>query len=252
MYRIPIVGVICCARMIDDDSDIHHLVFKSYVEYVRNKLGAIPLLIPSIFNQNDTALIQEIIKKVDGILLTGSPSNVSIRRINNKFKEIRIIGNKDIYRDYTSMKLIEVATNKNKPLLGICRGLQEINVFFGGDLHQEIHKISGMLDHRSDKSKSLQERYKIAHKIEFSPESILHTIHTKLNIYNVNSLHGQGVSVLGKDLIAEAKSEDGIVEAIRYKNSKFIYGVQWHIEWNKSPIDNIISNLFKEFIHENN
>ncbi|HDR1420491.1 TPA: gamma-glutamyl-gamma-aminobutyrate hydrolase family protein [Pasteurella multocida] len=250
----PTIGVICCARRIDDDSDIHHLVFKSYVEYVKNELEAIPLLIPALFNKSDDRLIEEILKKVDGILLTGSPSNICLRRKNESFKEIEIIGYKDINRDYTAMKLIEIACKMDKPLLGICRGLQEINVFFGGELYQEIHKVSGMRDHRSDKSKSMVERYQPAHKIIISPNSILH-YHSNQSISSnvlVNSLHGQGISVLGKDLLIEAiAADDGVIEAIRHKNSKFIYGVQWHIEWSTSAIDPIISNLFRSHCIEN-
>ncbi|HII3839996.1 TPA: gamma-glutamyl-gamma-aminobutyrate hydrolase family protein [Pasteurella multocida] len=250
----PTIGIMCCARRIDDDSDIHHLVFKSYVEYVKNELEAIPLLIPAIFNQNDDRLIEEVLRKVDGILLTGSPSNICLRRNDKGFEEIEVIGSKDINRDYTVMKLIEIACTSNKPLLGICRGLQEINVFFGGDLYQEIHKVCGMRDHRSDKSKSMVDRYQPAHKITISPESILHQYSNQSIPSNilVNSLHGQGISVLGSDLLIEAvAADDGVIEAIRHKYSKFIYGVQWHIEWSTSPIDPIISNLFRNHCIEN-
>ncbi len=249
----PIIGVICCARMVDDHSDLHHLVFKSYIDYIMLMLDAIPIIIPAILNDENDEIAKSYINLVDGIILPGSPSNVGLRRKNlnenEDFYEIKSIGKKDLNRDMTAMKIIKQAYLSDKPLLGICRGFQEINVFFGGELFQELHKIPGKFDHRSDKTKAINEKYEPSHLMKIENNSLIQNLlindGIRINEVNVNSLHSQGVEKLGNFLVIEGKTEDNTIEAFRHKNAKFIYGVQWHMEWNKSRVDMIISKEFR-------
>ncbi|KAB8029194.1 gamma-glutamyl-gamma-aminobutyrate hydrolase family protein [Fluviispira multicolorata] len=254
----PIIGVLCCARMIDDVSDLHHLVFRSYIDYIKLILDAVPILIPAILNDDDDdddddEIAEAFINSVDGIILPGSPSNVGVRRKNldenECFYEIQSIGVKDLNRDMTAMKLIKQAYLSDKPLLGICRGFQEINIFFGGELYQELHKVPGKFDHRSDKTKILNEKYELSHLIKIDNNSLIRELLTKENVIEsdlyINSLHSQGIEKLGNYLAIEGKSEDNTIEAFRHKTAKFIYGVQWHMEWNKSKLDAIIAKEFR-------
>ncbi|WP_076943440.1 gamma-glutamyl-gamma-aminobutyrate hydrolase family protein [Serratia oryzae] len=248
----PIIGVVCCARMIDNDSDLHHIVFRSYIDYIKNDLKAIPILIPAIITRNDDDLARKILNSVDGIFLPGSPSNVSLRRVISdrpfSFDSVNTVGSKDLNRDMTVMKILEHAYHLDKPVLGVCRGLQEINIFFGGDLYPELHCITGKIDHRSDKSKPLESRYDVSHRVSIEDNSLMGELINKTAINRselfVNSLHSQGISKLGRDLLVECRASDNTIEAIRHAEASFIYGVQWHTEWLKSPLDKVIADAF--------
>ncbi|WP_233958824.1 gamma-glutamyl-gamma-aminobutyrate hydrolase family protein [Pectobacterium versatile] len=248
--KTPVIGVLCCARMIDDDSDLHHIVFKSYLDFIKKKLNAVPLLIPAMSTCFDSCYAKNIIDRIDGVFLPGSPSNVSLRKDTkgiNGFLEEDTNGINDLARDYTAMSLIEYALKVDKPILGVCRGFQEINVFFGGDLYKELHKVPGRIDHRAKKSPSFYEKYAPTHSISLCDNSLIKRLCSGSevsDICHVNSLHTQGVSILGNGLNIECTASDGTVEAIRYPNASFVYGVQWHMEWLRSPIDEIIADEF--------
>jgi putative glutamine amidotransferase len=117
------------------------------------------------------------------------------------------------------------------PILGICRGFQEINVALGGSLTQKLHDLPGNLDHREDATQELEEQYAPAHEVELVDGGLLHKIAGSRRM-KVNSLHSQGVESLAPHLVAEAKAEDGVIEAFRIDGAKtFALAVQWHPEW---------------------
>ncbi len=118
-----------------------------------------------------------------------------------------------------------------KPMLAICRGFQEMNVAFGGSLHQHLEEVPGRLDHREDKSAPLDAQYAHAHDIHMEPNGLLAKLAGKTQL-KVNSLHGQGIDRLGEGLLVEALAPDATIEAIRPANAtSFALGVQWHPEW---------------------
>jgi putative glutamine amidotransferase len=118
------------------------------------------------------------------------------------------------------------------PVLGVCRGLQEINVALGGTLHQAVHAVPGLADHREPPGPDLAAQYAPRHPVAFVPGGML-SLFTGLPRATVNSLHEQGVDQLAKTLVAEAHAPDGLVEAFRLADStSFLLGVQWHPEWN--------------------
>jgi putative glutamine amidotransferase len=166
---------------------------------------------------------------VDGILLTGSVSNVDPARYGKP------LNNSDMYmdkaRDATTFPLIEAAIKAGKPLLGICRGFQELNVAFGGTLHQEVHAQSDLMDHR-EKPGPLEVQYGPSHIVKIVKNGQLSQILNGAEEITVNSIHGQGIDKLGDNLKAEATAPDGLIEAIRVENAKnFAFAVQWHPEW---------------------
>jgi putative glutamine amidotransferase len=117
------------------------------------------------------------------------------------------------------------------PLLGICRGFQEVNVAFGGTLLQRVHEVPGHLDHRDDETLDLETQYGPAHAVCLEPGGLLARLAGMPEI-RVNSLHWQGVERLGEGLAVEARAPDGLVEGFQVRDARsFAVAVQWHPEW---------------------
>jgi putative glutamine amidotransferase len=201
-----------------------HAVGEKYILAVRDGAGAIPLLIPVLDTPID---IEEILDTVDGILLTGSPSNVAPKRYGGPAPREGVL--QDERRDATTLPLIRAIVAHGTPLLAVCRGFQELNVAYGGTLFQHVEEVPGRMDHREDKAAPLDVQYAPSHDVLLAGH--LQRIAGKPKI-KVNSLHGQGVDRVGEGLVVEALADDNQVEALRVKDAKaFAIGVQWHPEW---------------------
>lgn len=235
----PIVGIPACIKMLGEHP--FHAVGAKYIEAVISAADCIPVLLPAIGDKQDIAVILEL---VDGILLTGSISNVAPERYNKTLSRPDMLMDKA--RDATTFPLIEAAIAAGIPLLGICRGFQELNVAFGGSLHQEVHAQTHLMDHR-EKSGALDVQYGPAHAVEISTGGVLQDLFDGKHEITVNSIHGQGIDQLGHHLFAEAKAPDGLIEAISVTSAKsFALAVQWHPEWKVA--DNAQSTaIFKAF-----
>lgn len=220
----PIVGIPCDHRMIGPHP--FHAVGEKYIVAVRDGAGALPLLIPVLDKPIDIA---EILETVDGILLTGSPSNVAPKRYGGPGPREGVL--QDERRDATTLPLIRAIVDHGTPLLAVCRGFQEMNVAYGGTLHQHVEEVAGRVDHREDKTATLDVQYAPAHDVNLTPGGTLARIAGKTTI-KVNSLHSQGVDRLGEGLVVEATAPDGQIEGVRVKDARaFALGVQWHPEW---------------------
>ncbi len=220
----PLVGIPCDLRMIGPHP--FHAVGEKYIVAVRDGANAIPVLLPVLEKPID---IEEILETVDGILLTGSPSNVAPRRYGGKAPREGVL--QDERRDATTLPLIKNIVAHGLPLLAVCRGFQELNVAYGGTLHQHVEEVPGRLDHREDKDQPLDLQYAPAHDVHLTPGGRLEAI-AGLPTIKVNSLHGQGVDRVGEGLAVEAVAPDGTVEGLRVRNARsFALGVQWHPEW---------------------
>ena len=137
----------------------------------------------------------------------------------------------DAERDVLAFALIPAAIRAGLPLLAICRGFQELNVAFGGSLHQELHKLPGAGKHREDKGETVEVQYAPTHEVRFSAGGVLARI-TARESAQVNSLHTQGIDRLGEGLVVDAVAPDGLIEAIVVADAPgFTLGVQWHPEW---------------------
>jgi len=152
----------------------------------------------------------------------------------------------DPERDRWTLPLIRCALDLGVPLLGICRGFQEVNVALGGSLHQAVHEQPGHRDHRDAPDAALDVAYGPAHPVEVASGGLLARI-TGRTHFDVNSLHGQGVHRLATGLRVEARAPDGLVEAFSVPASgAFALCVQWHPEW--QPDANPVSKaLFEAF-----
>jgi putative glutamine amidotransferase len=205
--------------------------------------GALPLVVPAI---SDLLDIDTLLAMADGILLTGAVSNVHPSHFGQAILNLSLP--LDPARDALTLKLVQAAIKAEVPLLAICRGFQEVNVAFGGSLHQAVHEVTGLSDHREAKDASVDVQYGQSHPIDLVADGQLAQIVGAKQMM-VNSIHGQGIDRLGEGLTSEAFARDGLVEALRVENAKaFALGVQWHPEWKvmENPAYLAIFNAFGE------
>ncbi|MEI8029119.1 MAG: gamma-glutamyl-gamma-aminobutyrate hydrolase family protein [Comamonadaceae bacterium] len=199
------------------------------VKYIRPLVelaGCVPLLVPTCFGIDN---LRQYLSMVDGVYLTGAGTNVdpALYRQDNLTPDKEL----DQGRDQFDQPLILAALEMGLPFFGICRGLQELNVALGGDMHQKLHAIPAMIDHREDYMATVPEQYADVHSVNLVPNTWFAELMGKTEIA-VNSLHGQGIKTLGKDLAALAYAPDGLIEAVHLPNlAQFTLGVQWHPEW---------------------
>ncbi|NNG05629.1 MAG: gamma-glutamyl-gamma-aminobutyrate hydrolase family protein [Inquilinus sp.] len=220
----PLVGIPCCTRMLDPHP--FHVVGDKFIRAVAEGADALPLLIPALGDWYDPATL---VDHLDGLLVTGSPSNVEPHHYGGTASRPGTMH--DPERDRTTLSLIRAALAAGLPLLAICRGIQEINVALGGTLHQEVHAVPGRIDHRADESKSLDRQYGPAHPVRLTEGGVLAGVFGTEQIV-VNSIHGQGIDRLADGLAVEAIAEDGQIEAVRVVDApQFAVAVQWHPEW---------------------
>lgn len=220
----PLIGVTACARMLGDHP--FHVAGDKYVRAVAQGAGAMPLLIPAL---GDVLDIPDLVGRLDGILVTGSRSNVEPHHYGAPPSAEGTLH--DPARDSTTLPLIRAAIGMGVPLLGICRGLQELNVALGGTLHAAVHDVPGLDDHREDDSGPVEVQYAPSHPVRLAPGGWLAGL-VGTEEARVNSLHGQGIARLAPGLAVEATAPDGLVEAIRVEAAPaFALAVQWHPEW---------------------
>ncbi len=236
---IPLIGLVACNQTIGLHP--YNIVGEKYLLSVVNAAGGWPLIIPSLNRQFP---METILDRLDGILLTGSPSNIEPHHYNGPASAEGTHHDKN--RDATSLPLIHAAINSGLPLLGICRGFQEMNVAFGGSLYQRLHEEQDYIEHREDKKAPLDVQYGISHKIKLAQGGILNKA-WPFETAEVNSVHTQGIHQLGDGLRPEAYAPDGLIEAISVKDAKeFALGVQWHPEW-KVTENTFYQAIFKSF-----
>ncbi len=203
-----------------------HAVGEKYIAAVVQAAEALPLLVPVLESPLDVA---EILARVDGIFFPGSPSNVEPRHYSGPQSAPGTLH--DPHRDSTTLSLIPRAVEAGVPVLGVCRGFQEMNVALGGTLHQRVQEVPGFDDHREDKEQPLEVQYGPAHEVLLESGSLLARLAGTDRI-RVNSLHSQGIDQLGPDLAVEARAPDGLIEAFRVATApSFALAVQWHPEW---------------------
>ncbi|POZ61129.1 gamma-glutamyl-gamma-aminobutyrate hydrolase family protein [Chromobacterium alticapitis] len=220
-----------------------HAVGDKYIAAAAGGAGGLPLLIPSL---GDEALLRATLASLDGVLLPGSPSNVEPHHYGGPASREGTLH--DPKRDATTLPLIRMVLDAGIPLLGICRGFQEINVALGGELHQHVQEQPGLNDHREAESEDLAEMYAMSHEVSFVDGGLL-SAWTGQRGARVNSLHQQGIKRLAPGLDAEAQAEDGLVEAYRVRDAKaFAFAVQWHPEWRywENPLSQAIFGAFGE------
>lgn len=235
----PIIGVVMCANSIDGNPAL--TVHEKYLDAIFNA-NALPICLPHELASREGA-INEVLSRLDGIFLTGSPSNIEPYR----YGEDGIEALADPGRDRLSLALIRAALDQRIPLFAACRGMQELVVATGGTLYRKVQEQPGFMDHREDTSLPHDAQYDLVHPVSIEPGGLLAELLPDYQQFQVNSLHGQGAKHLGAELTIEARAPDNLVEAVSVRNHPFALGVQWHPEWH-SLTDPPSRQLFESFI----
>lgn len=203
--------------------------------------GAHPMLLS---RHEPLEALTELVDRVDGILLTGDVSNVEPWRYGSTMQLAP--GPFDPRRDALALALVAEARRRPLPLLGICRGHEEINVAYGGTLWTAVHEQPGMLDHREPDDPDPARRYRLAHEVRAEEGGWLRASLARSS-WMVNSLHGQGIRTLGAELTVEARAPDGLIEAVSdMEGGRWILGIQWHPEWQAAE-DPVSREIFLAF-----
>ena len=238
--RSPIVLVPACVNLVGVHAS--HTAHLKYVAAVADGARCTPLIVPALGAATDFDALLDL---ADGIMLTGSPSNVDAALYGQAVLDPLLP--RDPARDATTLPLIRAAIERGIPLLAICRGFQEMNVALGGTLHQAVHDVPGMSDHREQKTLTLEQQYAASHSVTLEADGRLAQILGGVSKIMVNSLHGQGIAKLAPSLMVEARSDDGLVEAYSLPGAMgFTLAVQWHPEWRLSENPDSIK-LFQAF-----
>ncbi|MEP5762911.1 MAG: gamma-glutamyl-gamma-aminobutyrate hydrolase family protein [Litoreibacter sp.] len=238
----PVVGIV--ADRIDSDGVDQDLVRTRYLEALTKAANVTPVVIPTNL---ETDQVDAILSKLDGLVLGGSQTNVHPIRYGEILHSRAPLV--DLNRDRTVFLAIETALRKQLPVLGICRGLQELNVAFGGTLQQDISSIDCGLRHHEDTKLPRDSQYLPVHKVSIVEHGQIAACVAKLgtSTFKVNSLHKQAISQLGDGLCIDLISDDGVVEAIsKIEGETFVAAVQWHPEWHFDN-DALSQEIFARF-----
>jgi putative glutamine amidotransferase len=246
--RRPVVGVIGNAHRIENRFATQ-MVGERNLLAVAQVAGALPLMFAASPAITD---IGALLDTVDGVILTGARANVHPAR----FKTVPDQRHEpyDVERDDLALALSEACVARAVPLFGICRGLQEMNVAFGGSLHPEIRDLPGRMNHRMPRLENGEIHpdpnviFADRHEVSLVPGGAFATI-LGCETIRVNSLHGQGILQPGERVVVEGLAEDGTIEAIRIADAtSFALGVQWHAEYDpqRNPINRRLFQAFGE------
>lgn len=248
--RRPVVGVIGSAYTVESRFPSQRAGEK-YLRAVADVAGALPLVFAG------TPAITEVgalLEAVDGVVLTGARSNVHPARFNAAPHPAH--EPYDDERDALALALIAACVARGVPLFGICRGLQEMNVAFGGSLHPEIRELPGRVNHRmprldnGDIHPDPTVVFADRHTVTLTPGGAFATLYGRATI-RVNSLHGQGILDPGRRIVVEGVAEDGTIEAIRVADAPgFALGVQWHAEHDpqSNPVNRVLFEAFGQAV----
>ena len=235
----PVIGVPACRRLLE--ARYFHVAGEKYLSAILDASDCIPVVIPAL---GEAMEMEVLLDRLDGLLLTGSPSMVEPHHYDGPASEPGT--HHDPHRDETTFALIPAVIDAGLPVFGICRGFQEMNVAFGGTLHQKVHETGVHDDHREDPDDPLELQYGPAHDVNLTAGGSLREITGKDSL-TVNSVHHQGVDRLGRHLVVQAVADDGLVEAFTVEDAPgFTLAVQWHPEW--KPLENEDSTaIFRAF-----
>jgi putative glutamine amidotransferase len=233
MRRKPVVGVIGNSHRLEGRFDVQAVGVRN-LRAIAEVSGALPLVFAACPDLTDIPALLDV---VDGIVLTGARANVHPTRFKS---------------DEVALTLSEACVARGIPLFGICRGLQEMNVAFGGSLHPEIRELPGRMNHRMPRLENgdIHPDPKVIFADRHEVKLLAGGAFAELlgcDTIRVNSLHGQGILDPGARVVVEGIAEDGTIEAIRIADApSFALGVQWHAEYDpqRNPINRTLFEAF--------
>lgn len=241
----PLIGISSCTKLFGPYGAPNHAASDTYIRAVGQVMDAVPVLFAACGKAADTPTLTQ---RLDGIILTGSRSNVQPCLYDGPDHPAGVP--EDHARDSATLPLIRAALAEGVPILAICRGMQELNVALGGSLHQRLQDLPGRLDHSTAIQPQARLRVAKAHMVRIVAGSWLHRVAGAREIA-VNSLHNQGIDRLGRGLVVEASAPDGVIEGVRVATGPgFAVGVQWHPEsdFERDPVSRRIFESFAEAV----
>jgi len=240
IFNKPLIGVTMC--QIDHHGHLTQSVHNKYLTAIA-QAGGVPLALPQQLCAAPQ-LLEQALAALDGVLLTGSPSNIEPWHYGEAGSEAHA----DPGRDRLAFAIITWATSRKMPLFGICRGMQELVVANGGALWRDLDQLKRGLPHHPEATQPLNQQYAPAHDVFPEADGLLASLLGGDATLAVNSLHHQGIREPGPQLRIEARAPDGLIEAVSLRHHPFALAVQWHPEW--QPEHNDASRaLFAGFIH---
>ena len=245
MCAKPVIGIPADRRQLDPHA--FHMVGEKYIAAIRDAADAVPFLIPAL---GDSLDLDAVLDHVDGLLLTGSPSDVEPHHYDGEASEPGSLH--DPHRDATTLPLADKAMAAGVPLFAVCRGFQELNVVLGGSLHQKVHEVSGYHNHTEDSDAPLEVQYGPSHPVTLPEGGLLRELAGTATV-EVNSLHRQGIARLAGGVTIEAVADDGLIEGFRVDGARaFALAVQWHPEWQvtENPFSLAIFKAFGDACRE--
>lgn len=227
----PIIGITA-----EVEKEHHFVLHHNYVKAVK-EAGGLPLILPTGIEKD----IDQLAHMIDGLVLSGGGDIDP--ELFDEDPHPRL-GEVTPSRDSFELALVKELLKLDKPIFGICRGLQILNIAFGGNVFQDMHTVSAkpLLQH-NQKSPANH----ASHFIEVKEDSLLHKI-TKIDHFKVNSFHHQSAKYVPKALKISAWTSDGVIEAIESPTRKFVLGVQWHPEATAASGDIYSQRLFRKFV----
>ncbi|MEM9140170.1 MAG: gamma-glutamyl-gamma-aminobutyrate hydrolase family protein [Pseudomonadota bacterium] len=236
----PLIGIACSHHMAEDTYEVQ-MTGRRTIDAVGEVSDCLPLLIPGLPDALD---IPDLLATLDGIVLTGGRANVHPKYYGEDLTDAH--GAMDEERDAVMLPLVRGAIDQGVPILGLCRGIQEMNVALGGTLYHEVGDLPGRHRHRMPKGcKDHEIIFELREHVRLNPDGVMTRMLGTDRIVT-NSLHGQAVRDLGERVIIEGWAADETIEAISIEGApSFAIGVQWHAEY-EAHADPVSRVLFTE------
>lgn len=237
----PLIGIAASYHLAEDTYEVQ-MTGRRTIDAVAQVAEGLPMLIPGLPEAVD---VGDLIGTVDGIVLTGARANIHPRHYGEELTEAH--GLMDEGRDAVMLPLVRAALERGVPILGLCKGIQEINVALGGSLWAECGDLPGCHRHRMPKGcKDPAIIFELRERVRLRPGGALARIVGADEIVT-NSLHGQAIRETGDRVVVEGRAADETIEAISVEGApSFAIGVQWHAEYDAAA-DPVSRAIFRAF-----